>query len=358
MRGDGLRLQSSLWPILAVLLWIPAFSVPLYLSRYGHNPPVGVYVAIMGVAAAAATFRKEPTLKEKAAWIILITLLMYAEIKGLYYDQKVRDDAFNQTMSKLGEIQLAQNSLVSVTNQLANVPPPSGHTSIMFRSQPLKDLKERTLLLAKDVLAALTVSLHKYASPTNPRIWSDFVDQFGVRYSGITDELAAAGLGDLRLPPHISELHASGNIAEIVREIADRLSGLSSLLPPDGMYKGLSNAKLGEAMIAKATELNDMSQNMLQKLEENAQLQADRDPRETNPNFIRYDLYWDFARCCREAVKDLRGVALQRLPGAVNQSETEAFLSLMRMTGTDSYDPIHEYAPYLKSLGERLKAQK
>jgi hypothetical protein len=38
----------------------------------------------MGGLAAAVTFRKDPSLPEKAAWILLITIVMVAEIQNLY----------------------------------------------------------------------------------------------------------------------------------------------------------------------------------------------------------------------------------------------------------------------------------
>lgn len=86
--------SDNRWPLLAIFLWIPAFFIPRYLSAHDHNPPVGVYVAIMGVVAAAVAFRKEPSAKEKAAWIILITLLMIAEVRNLYVDDERRAATF------------------------------------------------------------------------------------------------------------------------------------------------------------------------------------------------------------------------------------------------------------------------
>jgi hypothetical protein len=70
--------------LLAIFLSIAAFLVPNYLSRTGHNPPVGVYIAILGLVAATVTFRKDPRPREKAGWILLMTLIMVAEIRNLY----------------------------------------------------------------------------------------------------------------------------------------------------------------------------------------------------------------------------------------------------------------------------------
>lgn len=62
----------------------------------------------MGLAAAAVTFRKEPDLTEKAAWMLLFTLLLAAEISNLYIGdaeqaKKFRDisDALETTGTNL-----------------------------------------------------------------------------------------------------------------------------------------------------------------------------------------------------------------------------------------------------------------
>jgi hypothetical protein len=49
-----------------------------------YRPPVGVYIAVVGVLAAGVTFRSEPTKREKALWILTITILVVGEISGLY----------------------------------------------------------------------------------------------------------------------------------------------------------------------------------------------------------------------------------------------------------------------------------
>jgi hypothetical protein len=49
----------------------------------------------MGGLAAAVTLRKEPPLKEKAAWIVLIALVMVAEIQNLYVADKQQNAVFS-----------------------------------------------------------------------------------------------------------------------------------------------------------------------------------------------------------------------------------------------------------------------
>jgi hypothetical protein len=61
------------WTWIALSLCPVAFLLPRYLIKHGHHPPVGTYIAILGGLAAAVTLREHPPVKEKAAWIMLIT---------------------------------------------------------------------------------------------------------------------------------------------------------------------------------------------------------------------------------------------------------------------------------------------
>jgi len=72
------------WTIIAVCLWPVAYFVPKYLLDIGHHPPIGTYIAILGLLAAGVTLRKEPSPPEKAAWMVLLTFMMVAEIRNLY----------------------------------------------------------------------------------------------------------------------------------------------------------------------------------------------------------------------------------------------------------------------------------
>lgn len=84
--------------------------MPNYLLKTGHHPPVGVYIAVMGGLAAILTFRTEPSRVERAAYIVLITLLMVAEIQNLYVEAgrqtaeaKKVSDTLDATNRGLGE---------------------------------------------------------------------------------------------------------------------------------------------------------------------------------------------------------------------------------------------------------------
>lgn len=83
------------WTALAVCLCPTAYFIPRYLSEAGHHPPVGTYIAVLGGLAAAVTFRKEPSVGEKAAWIVLISLLAVAEIRNLYVVDKEQTATFS-----------------------------------------------------------------------------------------------------------------------------------------------------------------------------------------------------------------------------------------------------------------------
>ena len=82
---------------------LAAYFVPPYFARHGHRPPVGTYVALVGLFAAAATFRKEPPGLEKALWIGLITLLTVREIRNLYVADREQADTFGKIQISLNE---------------------------------------------------------------------------------------------------------------------------------------------------------------------------------------------------------------------------------------------------------------
>jgi hypothetical protein len=87
--------KAEYWAYTALILCPIAFFLPRYLLSVGHHPPVGTYIAILGGLAAAVTFRKDPPLKEKAAWIMLIALVMKAEISNLYLADKEQAGVFS-----------------------------------------------------------------------------------------------------------------------------------------------------------------------------------------------------------------------------------------------------------------------
>jgi hypothetical protein len=91
------------WTWLALALCVPVLVVPYYLQKHKHHPPVGTYIAIMGLLAAAVTFRKEPPKIEKAVWIILLTTVMYAEVRNLYVADGEQAEIFDGISHRLQE---------------------------------------------------------------------------------------------------------------------------------------------------------------------------------------------------------------------------------------------------------------
>ena len=98
-----LRGLRSEWPAV-VLACFSALSVCaskwLFVNEY--RPPVGVYIAIMGLVAALMSLRKEPSHWEKASWIILMTVLIVAEIQNLYKADREQARTFNEISQSLG----------------------------------------------------------------------------------------------------------------------------------------------------------------------------------------------------------------------------------------------------------------
>jgi hypothetical protein len=97
------RLRISFWfrhnraTLALVACSVLAYYVPHYLFSHGHRPPVGVYVAVMGLVIAIMAIHTEPGKIEKFLWIIFATMLMVAEIQNLY---KASDEQ-NKTFSKI-----------------------------------------------------------------------------------------------------------------------------------------------------------------------------------------------------------------------------------------------------------------
>jgi len=83
-------LKDNAMLLLAAGLCIPAYFIPNHLDNVGHSPPVGVYIAILGLVAVVVTLYVVKSKWEKAAWIVLATVLMVAEVRNLYEADKQR----------------------------------------------------------------------------------------------------------------------------------------------------------------------------------------------------------------------------------------------------------------------------
>lgn len=88
---------------IAICLLFIAVFLPPYLARFSHHPPVGTYIAVMGGMAAIMTLVKDPPVREKLVWILLITVLMVAEIRNLYVADQEQAQTFRSIQNGLDE---------------------------------------------------------------------------------------------------------------------------------------------------------------------------------------------------------------------------------------------------------------
>jgi hypothetical protein len=102
------RRPTSWEKVAASTLCIVIVVLVFFVWRHYH-PPVGVYIAIMGFLAAGVTLRKEPSLPEKALWILVITFLVFAEVQNLYVAENKQVKTFAHINGELEE-SLAQTT--------------------------------------------------------------------------------------------------------------------------------------------------------------------------------------------------------------------------------------------------------
>jgi hypothetical protein len=337
--GSALR-KWALFAQLICLLWIAYWLI--------LPPSLGEGVLLLGLVAALMTLHADMKSWHRAVWIFILAWCAFLEFKAISVDHNdqraIRDReeaSFTKILKREDDIYHTDTDLAKTFLELKNVPhiPMSPNVA-----QLPKGLKERTLLLAKDILESLSQQLRT----GNTSSWGDFITHFGTRISDVAEELASVGLPDpeLRLVP---KARIQGDTAAWIRREAEKISDLGSLLPPDGIFKDRSDIQLAYAIEQKADKLDAMLTATMNRLTSSGR-------EHVNPDFIRADMFDEFNECCKDAIKNLRGVALQRLPGAADERETRAFLDLMHMAPGNPWNPIDEYAPYLRHLGEELKS--
>lgn len=113
-------IREHFWLLVAVALWPVGLLLPYYLASRGHHPPVGTYIAIMGILAAAVTLRKDPPVKEKAAWILLMALVMVAEIRNLYVADAEQAEKFDVISNSLKATKTGLDNTVEGLTATAN----------------------------------------------------------------------------------------------------------------------------------------------------------------------------------------------------------------------------------------------
>jgi hypothetical protein len=101
--------RPTFWEKFAASTLCVVIVVLLFFAWRCYHPPVGVYIAIMGLVAAGVTLREKPSSLEKALWIVVITLLMFAEVQNLYIAENKQVKTFAHINSELEE-SLAQTT--------------------------------------------------------------------------------------------------------------------------------------------------------------------------------------------------------------------------------------------------------
>lgn len=102
-----------------------AVVIPRWIVVYYGRPPVGVYIAVMGLVAAFMAARKDPTGFEKFLWIGLMTILMCVEIANLYRTSDEQARIFSKISGDLDTtkqgLQTTANSLRETAEKISTV---------------------------------------------------------------------------------------------------------------------------------------------------------------------------------------------------------------------------------------------
>jgi hypothetical protein len=113
-----------MWTRAALVSCVLTLFITICLYKTKHTPPVGVYIAIMGLVAACVTFRKEPRRSEKFCWILVMTVLMVAEINNLYIAEADQLLKFQQTSGALDDtksgLEATKNGLERTSSGLSS----------------------------------------------------------------------------------------------------------------------------------------------------------------------------------------------------------------------------------------------
>jgi hypothetical protein len=75
--------------------------ISMWLFRSHHRPPVGIYIAVMGVVIAIMTLREKPPAWEKLLWVVLITILMVVEVRNIYMTDAEQTETFSKIIRDL-----------------------------------------------------------------------------------------------------------------------------------------------------------------------------------------------------------------------------------------------------------------
>lgn len=93
------------WTVTAFCFFVVGTMVAAYFSFSSHKAPVGVLVGAMGLVAAGVTFRDDPKprAEERALWLLLMTFLLFAEIRNDHLADKAQEQKFESIRTSLAE---------------------------------------------------------------------------------------------------------------------------------------------------------------------------------------------------------------------------------------------------------------
>ncbi|MGA7092241.1 MAG: hypothetical protein WBX12_16315 [Candidatus Acidiferrales bacterium] len=136
----ALRLPSkqffrSQWILLLlVALWVITLILAIWLVHHQRHLPVGVYIAVGGIAAAGMAARGERAGGfEKGAWIVLITILMAAEIQNLSRADRQQTQTFCRITQSLEQ---TKSGLDGVSQKLQST---ANDMTLQFKLQRARD---------------------------------------------------------------------------------------------------------------------------------------------------------------------------------------------------------------------------
>ena len=346
--------------------------------------PPGWAVGLLGLVAVwmAATNMSR---HEKAFWFLISTALFFAEIRDIGKDRLDRDEIdnyarrmdqvrFGKILKQEQQTFQATSSLSQTMSSLSNVRQEyQKHIGVVAKAP--EDLKSNALRLSLNILEfladrqrhdpQLNLSSGGYGSgpygisaepggDNATQYMKDtrllFLHQFGGQLQTIRDELASKGLNDLALD-HIANSTVDtwiGDSNRMIRIAADAIRKLASLVVPDDVYAGFSNARLGAIALEDAEKMEAMVTETISTMRQRGE-----------GDTARLMFFQSFQDCCRDNLKNIRGAIVNRMGSqVVNPTETRHFIAVMdnEESPTNELGAVEEYARDLRELGDKIKA--
>jgi hypothetical protein len=300
----------------AGLYWqVVMVALSMYLLELRRVFP-GEAIGVLAFVAVIVAFRAERNRGEQVGWIMIAFFLFVVEIRSIYRDRnefaenqaaitRTEDAHHEQQMSQMQQIAQTQTSLTQVIQEQRSysnrtVIAAAGHQNVSPAPSPeeTRDLRARSLALAEKMLTFVlgrqikdnnvypngTVVNGREANlgmPTEGKeTLSIFAGKFYPDLKDIRDDFSALGLGQgtaLDAVARESPEAIGGNPYATLREVAEDIRNIASLLPTPEMYRGVSSARLAEMAIDESNKINDLATAALK------QCRRRRRRRECNP---------------------------------------------------------------------------